>query len=101
MFGVHGYGEHFINVYNTHSNTSTPAPALQHQHSSTPARAASISCNPAIWFNKAKRIKGDLRGFPDEMKKSDALNYEILGAPIGDPIFCAKSIVKNRANATN
>ena len=38
--------------------------------------------------------KGGLRGFPDEMKKSNVLNFEILGAPIGDSIFCAKSIAK-------
>ena len=44
--------------------------------------------------------KGGLRGFPDEMKKSNALNFEILGAPIGDPIFCAKSIAEKRANAS-
>ena len=43
--------------------------------------------------------KGGLRGFPDVMKKSNALNFEILGAPIGDPIFCAKSIAEKRANA--
>ena len=31
--------------------------------------------------------KGGHRGFPDVMKKSNALNLEILGAPIVDPIF--------------
>ena len=31
--------------------------------------------------------KGGLRGFPDAIKKSNALNCKILGAPIGDPIF--------------
>ena len=46
-------------------------------------------------------VKGDLRGFPDEMKISDALNFEILGVPIGYSIFCAKSIAENRANASN
>ena len=44
--------------------------------------------------------KGGLRGFPDEMKISYALNFEILGMPIGDPIFCAKSIVEKRENAS-
>ena len=44
--------------------------------------------------------KRDLGGFPDEMKKSDALNFEILGVPIGDPIFCAKSIAEKRVNAS-
>ena len=43
--------------------------------------------------------KEGLRGFPDEMKISDALNFEILGVPIGDPIFCAKSIAEKRAHA--
>ena len=37
--------------------------------------------------------KGGLRGIPDEMKKSN-----ILRAPNGDPIFCAKSIAEKRAN---
>ncbi|KAL5500424.1 hypothetical protein EMCRGX_G011983 [Ephydatia muelleri] len=44
--------------------------------------------------------KGGHRGFPDEMKKSNALIFEILGVPIGDPIFCARSIAKKRANAS-
>ena len=44
--------------------------------------------------------KEGLRGFPDEMKISDALNFEILGVPIGDPIFCAKSIAEKRAHAS-
>ena len=34
------------------------------------------------------------------MKISNALNFEILGMPIGDPIFCAKSIVEKRENAS-
>ena len=34
------------------------------------------------------------------MKKSNALIFEILGVPIGDPIFCARSIAKKRANAS-
>ena len=34
------------------------------------------------------------------MKKSNALNFEIVGVPIGDPIFRAKSIAEKRANAT-
>ncbi|KAL5506409.1 hypothetical protein EMCRGX_G008040 [Ephydatia muelleri] len=44
--------------------------------------------------------KGGLRGFPDEMKISNALNIEILGVLIGDPIFCAKSIAEKRAHAS-
>ena len=34
------------------------------------------------------------------MKKSNALNFEILGVPIGDPIFCAKSIAEKRVKAS-
>ena len=44
--------------------------------------------------------KRDLDGFFDEMKKSNALNFEILGVPIGDQIFCAKFIAEKRANAS-
>ena len=44
--------------------------------------------------------KEGLRGFPDEMKISYALNFEILGVPKGDPIFCAKSIAEKRAHAS-
>ena len=44
--------------------------------------------------------KRDFGGFSDEMKKSYALNFEILGVPIGDPIFSAKSIAEKRANAS-
>ena len=40
--------------------------------------------------------KKDFGGFPDEMKKSNALKFEILGVPIGGPIFCAKSIAEKR-----
>ena len=29
--------------------------------------------------------KRDSGGFPDEMKKSNALNFEIVGVPIGGP----------------
>ena len=34
------------------------------------------------------------------MKKSNALNFEILGAPIRDPIYCAKFIAENSAIAS-
>ena len=34
------------------------------------------------------------------MKKPYALNFEILGMPIGDPIFCAQSIAEKRENAS-
>ena len=36
----------------------------------------------------------DLQPFPSEMKKCNAFNFEILGAPIGDTIFCAKFIAE-------
>ena len=42
----------------------------------------------------------DLQPFPSEMKKCNAFNFEILGAPIGDTIFCAKFIAENRAGAS-
>lgn len=32
--------------------------------------------------------KRDVGGFPDGMKKSNALNFEILGVPIGDNLLC-------------
>ena len=32
--------------------------------------------------------------------KSNALNFEIIGVPIGDPIFCARTIAEKRANAS-
>ena len=42
---------------------------------------------------------GDLSSFPPEMKVSRVPNLEILGAPIGDPIFCAKFLAQKRADA--
>ena len=45
-------------------------------------------------------VKKALEAFLDEMKISDALNFEILGVPIGNPIFCAKSIAEKRAHAS-
>ncbi|KAL5510407.1 hypothetical protein EMCRGX_G005945 [Ephydatia muelleri] len=42
----------------------------------------------------------DLQPFPSEMKKCNAFNSEILGAPIGDTIFCAKFIAEKRAGAS-
>ena len=32
--------------------------------------------------------------------KSNSLNFEIIGVPIGDPIFCARTIAEKRANAS-
>ena len=40
---------------------------------------------------------GDLSIFPSEMKSSKDLNFEILGAPIGDFVFCAKYASQKRA----
>eukprot|EP00731_Ephydatia_muelleri_P004035 Em0002g211a len=40
----------------------------------------------------------DLQPFPSEMKKCNVFNFEILGAPIGDTIFCAKFIAEKRAD---
>eukprot|EP00731_Ephydatia_muelleri_P015149 Em0008g869a len=42
---------------------------------------------------------GDLSSFPPEMKVSRVPNLVILGAPIGDLIFCAKFVVQKRADA--
>ena len=42
----------------------------------------------------------DLQPFPSEMKKCNAFNFEILGAPIRDTIFCAKFIAEKRAGAS-
>ena len=42
----------------------------------------------------------DLQLFPSEMKKCNVFNFEILGAPIGDTIFCAKFIAEKRAGAS-
>ena len=42
----------------------------------------------------------DLQPFPSEMKKCKAFNFEILGAPIGDTIFCARFIAEKRAGAS-
>ena len=44
--------------------------------------------------------KRDFGSFPDEMKKSNALNFEILSVPIGDPIFCAQVHCGERENAS-
>ena len=42
---------------------------------------------------------GDLSSFPPEMKVSQVPNLVILGAPIGDLIFCAKFVAQKRADA--
>ncbi|KAL5517624.1 hypothetical protein EMCRGX_G003206 [Ephydatia muelleri] len=42
---------------------------------------------------------GDLSSFPPEMKVSRVPNLVIVGAPIGDLIFCAKFVAQKRADA--
>ena len=42
----------------------------------------------------------DLSRFPDEMKKSNVPHFDILGAPIGDFLFCAKYIAQKHADAS-
>eukprot|EP00731_Ephydatia_muelleri_P005639 Em0002g1815a len=43
--------------------------------------------------------KCELCIFPSEMKSSKELNFEILGAPIGDFVFCAKYASQKHAKA--
>ena len=43
--------------------------------------------------------RGNLDGFPADMKMHHEPNFEILGAPIGDVIFCAKYLAQKRAKA--
>ena len=43
--------------------------------------------------------QGSLEGFPADMKRQHDPNVEILGAPIGDGIFCAKFLAQKRAKA--
>ena len=40
---------------------------------------------------------GDLSILPSEMKSSKELNFEILGAPIGEFVLCAKYASHKRA----
>ena len=42
----------------------------------------------------------DLSRFPDEMKKSNVPHFDILGASIGDFLFCAKYIAEKRTDAS-
>eukprot|EP00731_Ephydatia_muelleri_P024463 Em0016g734a len=41
----------------------------------------------------------DLRLFPSDMKRFTSPHFEILGAPIGDIIFCGKFVAQKRAEA--
>ncbi|KAL5457674.1 hypothetical protein EMCRGX_G034959 [Ephydatia muelleri] len=43
--------------------------------------------------------QGSLEGFPADMKRQHDPNVEILGAPIGDVIFCAKFLAQKQAKA--
>ncbi|KAL5460331.1 hypothetical protein EMCRGX_G033776 [Ephydatia muelleri] len=55
-----------------------------------------------LWINPAKcKLFSPtvLSGFPQEMKLSHEPNFKVLGAPIGDPIFCAKFLAQKRAKA--
>ena len=42
----------------------------------------------------------DLSSFPDEMKRSNVPHFEILGAPIGDLVFCAKVVALKQLEAS-
>ena len=41
----------------------------------------------------------DLSHFPSDMKRSTSPHFEILGAPIGDVLFCGKFFAQRRAEA--
>ena len=43
--------------------------------------------------------KGNMNSFPQGMKRSNTPILEVLGAPIGDIIFCAKFVANQRAKA--
>ena len=43
--------------------------------------------------------KGDMNSFPVQMKRSNTPNLVLLGAPIGDLIFCAKFIANLRSKS--
>ncbi|KAL5506735.1 hypothetical protein EMCRGX_G008470 [Ephydatia muelleri] len=43
--------------------------------------------------------KGNMNSFPPGMKRSNTPNMKILGAPIGDILFCAKFVANQRAKA--
>ena len=59
---------------------------------------------PLGLFNNAAKCKlfsiSDLSMFPPEMKRSSVPHLEILGAPIGDAIFCAKIVSQKCATAS-
>ena len=43
--------------------------------------------------------KGNMNSFPPGMMRSNTPNMEVLGAPIGDILFCAKFVANQRAKA--
>eukprot|EP00731_Ephydatia_muelleri_P038287 Em0707g1a len=59
--------------------------------------ALGLWINPAKceWFSRTV-VWSD---FSQEMKVSHELNFEVLGAPIGDPIFCANFLTQRCAKA--
>ena len=42
----------------------------------------------------------DLSSFPEEMRRSNVPHFEILGAPIGDLVFCAKFVAQKQLEAS-
>ena len=55
-----------------------------------------------LYINTAKcelYSLSDLSTFPGEMKQSNVPHFEILGAPIGDLVFCAKFVAQKRSEA--
>eukprot|EP00731_Ephydatia_muelleri_P000244 Em0001g244a len=42
----------------------------------------------------------DLSSFPEEMRRSNVPHFEILGAPIGDLVFCAKFVAQKQSEAS-
>ena len=57
-----------------------------------------------LYINMAKCevfSQGAMEGFPADIKVFHEPNLEILGAPIGDAIFCAKFLAQKRAKVVN
>eukprot|EP00731_Ephydatia_muelleri_P000498 Em0001g498a len=42
----------------------------------------------------------DLSSFPEAMRRSNVPHFEILGAPIGDLVFCAKFVAQKQSEAS-
>eukprot|EP00731_Ephydatia_muelleri_P027500 Em0019g373a len=42
----------------------------------------------------------DLSSFPEEMRRSNVPHFEILGAPIGDLVFCATFVAQKQSEAS-